>query len=423
MTTTLVSGETPDNDFGYVRPWLYQKQLEGIFNDKRYSVIEASTKSGKTVGCIVWLTEKAILEGAPGKHYWWVAPVSDQADIAFRRMKMSLPQDRFIPKENPKRITLWNGAMIWFKSADKPDSLFGEDVYAAVVDEATRCKEDSWHGVRSTLTKTRGPIRIIGNVKGRNNWAYKLARVAENGNRDNMFYCKITAIDAVAAGVLEQDEIDDARAIYPEAVFRELYLAEPSEDEGNPFGIQHIRACIGPMSTEGPTAWGWDVAKYTNYTVGIALDKDGDVCRYHRWQDSWDATLEKIIKITGRLPAFVDSTGSGDQLLERLRRDAGNNFTGFMFSTKSKQELMLGLAVAIQNREITFPEGQIVLELEAFEYEIRPQTGNVLYSSPSGVNDDCVDALAMAVKKWRTQQYYGGDVAPILIPQKSVWTM
>jgi hypothetical protein len=418
----LIPGATPDNDLGYLRPWLYQKQLDGIFTDKRYCVIEASTKSGKTVGCIVWLTEKAILEGAPGKHYWWVAPVSDQADIAFRRMKMALPMNKYIPKENPKRITLWNGAMIWFKSADKPDSLYGEDVYAAVVDEATRCKEDSWHGVRSTLTKTRGPIRIIGNVKGRNNWAYKLARVAESGV-DNMHYTKITAVDAVEAGVLEQEEIDDARAIYPEPVFRELYLAEPSDDEGNPFGIQHIRACIGPMSSEPPVAWGWDVAKYTNYTVGIALDRDGNVCRFHRWQDSWDATLNKIISLTKRVPAFVDSTGSGDQLVERLRRDSGNNFMGYTFSTKSKQELMVGLSVAIQNREITFPKSQIVTELEAFEYEIRAQTGNVLYSSPSGVNDDCVDALAMAVKRWRSQRFYGGDVAPILIGQKSAWRM
>jgi len=50
-----------------------------------------------------------------------------------------------------------------------------------------------------------------------------------------MHYARITAKDAVAAGVLDQEEIDDARATLPATVFQELYEAEPSDDEGNPF--------------------------------------------------------------------------------------------------------------------------------------------------------------------------------------------
>ena len=52
-------------------------QLDAIFNPKdpygdpaRYSCIEASTKSGKTAGCIIWLVEQAFV-GKPGWHYWW----------------------------------------------------------------------------------------------------------------------------------------------------------------------------------------------------------------------------------------------------------------------------------------------------------------------------------------------------------------
>jgi hypothetical protein len=36
----------------YERPYLYPKQLAAIFDPRRYSVIEASTKAGKTSGCI-----------------------------------------------------------------------------------------------------------------------------------------------------------------------------------------------------------------------------------------------------------------------------------------------------------------------------------------------------------------------------------
>jgi len=51
-------------------------------------------------------------------------------------------------------------------------------------------------------------VRIIGNVKGRKNWAYKLARKAESGE-PGMSYQKITAYDVIDAGILSEDEIED----------------------------------------------------------------------------------------------------------------------------------------------------------------------------------------------------------------------
>ena len=65
-----------------------------------------------------------------------------------------------------------------------------------------------------------------------------------------MSYQKITAYDAIDAGILSEDEIEDARRQLPDNVFRELYLAEPSDDEGNPFGIIAIYDCIAPMSRD-----------------------------------------------------------------------------------------------------------------------------------------------------------------------------
>lgn len=392
----------------YKRPWLYPKQENAVFSDARYSVIEASTKSGKTVACIVWLFEKALL-GEDGQNFWWVAPIYKQANIAFRRMVKSVPRNLIRYNLNDLRIDIVpSGTSIWFMSAENPDSLYGEDVYACVIDEATRCKEESWFAVRSTLTATRGPIRIIGNVKGKANWAYKLALIAKTDDDSNYEHHKITAYDAVEAGVLEAEEIEDAKRIYPDWMFKELYLAEPADDGGNPFGIDAIQKCIQrtpdgkertkPQASD-PVVWGWDVAKALNYTVGIALDKDGNVCRLERFKTNWELTVKRIVRLTGGLTALVDSTGVGDQVLERLKAEGGLNFRGFKFTVHSKQELMVGLAAAIQHEEITFPAGPIVDELEIFEYEIRGD--RVLYRAPEGYHDDCVDALALAVKLWR----------------------
>ena len=378
--------------YTYKRPWLYAKQTEALFCPERYAVVEATTKSGKTVGCMAWLTEQALIHGGPGRNYWWVSPIYSQAKIPFRRIKRGLPRHMYVANESELTLTLPNGAVLWFKGADHPDSLYGEDVYAAVIDEASRCKEDAWHAVRSTLTATRGPIRIIGNVKGRKNWAYQLARKAEAGE-PNMRYSKITAADAIEAGILSADEVEDARRQLPEAVFRELYLAEPSDDGGNPFGIKAIAECISPLSSAEPVAWGWDLAKSVDWTVGIGLDAEKRVCRFERFQAPWQDTIRRIKRLC-QVRSMVDSTGVGDPVLEALQV-GGGPFEGFKFSSTSKQQLMEGLAVAIQHQEIRFPAGPIVAELESYEYEYT-RTG-VRYSAPEGLHDDCVCALALAV--------------------------
>lgn len=379
----------------YRRPWLYPKQLEAIFHDKRYGCIEASTKAGKTVGCIAWLFEQAAIHGKPGRNYWWVAPIFPQAKIAFRRLKRYLPLELYAANETELTITLINGAVIWFKGADKPDSLYGEDVYAAVLDEASRMKEDAWIAVRSTLTATRGPARLIGNVKGRKNFFFNLSRKAEAGE-PNMAYHVITAYDAVEGGVVTLDEIEDAKRLLPEQVFNELYLCKASDDGGNPFGLKAIRDCIGPLSSLPPSCWGIDLAKSHDWTVCIGLDAYGQVCRFERFQMPWQETITRIIDIVGDIPALVDSTGVGDPILEALQK-AKRNFEGFKFTAQSKQQLMEGLAVAIQQRKTAYPDGIIVMELEQFEFEYT-RTG-VRYSAPQGQHDDTVCALALAVSK------------------------
>ncbi len=358
----------------YTRPWLYPKQEEAIFYPTdlenhlaRFSLIEASTKSGKTIGCILWLFEQALL-GQRHQNFWWMAPVYTQAKIAFTRMKNAYPAGTFVPNETDLKLTLAvNGTVIWFKTGEKPDNLYGDDVHAAVIDEASRMREEAWHAVRTTLTATRGAARIIGNVKGRKNWFYAMARRAESG-APGLSYHKITASDAIAAGVLVEEEVASARADMPEQIFRELFEAVPSDDGGNPFGIGAIARCVGKPSNGKPTVWGWDLAKHVDWTVGIALDEAGRVCRFERFQAPWNVTVDRIVGAAGSTPALVDSTGVGDPILEMLQKK-GPRFEGYSFTGPSKQKLMEGLAVAIQGETVTYPDGPIRAELECFEYE------------------------------------------------------
>ena len=393
--STSAPGQT---ELQYVRPQMYAEQSAAIFCAERYGYIEASTKSGKTSGACVWLFEQA-MKGGPGDLYCWLAPSIVQSDIGFQNFKRGLPpQLTSASKQHPPVIPLPNGAAIEFRTGEDPDKIYGKRYVAAVVDEASRVREEAWYALRSTLTNTRGPVRMIGNVKGRVNWFYRGCRKAESGE-PNSHYAKITWHEAVAAGVIQLEEIDDARRTLPEAIFRELYECEPSDDQGNPFGILAIRTCISPVSIAEPWIWGWDLAKKQDYSVGIALDRSGQVCRFERWQRPWQETIEAIRRLTAQKWAFVDSTGVGDPICEALQRQGGTNFAGYQFTAPSKQQLMEGLAVAIQSRKIGYPDGPIVKELESFEYEYT--RNGVRYQAAQGSYDDCVCALALAWHGYR----------------------
>lgn len=206
----------------------YQKRI--VNSDARFTVTEASTKVGKTFSHIWWLFKEAHT-GKPGYNYWWVAPVYNQAEIAFKRMCRKVVNLQYY-QINLSKLTITTplNTTITFKSADNPDSLYGEDVYAFVFDEFSRAKEEAWHALRTTITYTNAKGKFIGNVVGKN-WAYKLAIKAKAGLHD-FEYHKVTAYDAVKAGILQQSEIDRAREELPARVFKMLYEAEISEVEG-----------------------------------------------------------------------------------------------------------------------------------------------------------------------------------------------
>lgn len=393
----------------YNRPFVYEYQRAILNSSARFTVTEAATKVGKTASHIIWLFEQA-LKLKTNQRVWWLAPTIGQAKIAFDRMKVQISDKRFFKaNESLRTITLVTGGIIEFKTAEKPDNLYGDDVFAAVFDEFTRAREAAWWALRSTLTATGGKCKFIGNVKGRKNWGYKLAQGAKHGEKD-FEYFKITAYDAANEGMKTKEgvplieEIEAAKRVLPENVFNELYLAEAAEDGSNPFGMSNIAACVMPMSKLPVMHNGIDLAKSVDWTVEIGLDINGQVAHFDRYQKSWEHTKENIKNLDRSRPAFIDSTGVGDPIVEDLQ-PFFNMMIGFKFTQQSKQQLMEGLAAAIHQKKTFYPDGIIRDELENFEYEYT-RTG-VRYTAPAGCTDDCVMALALANRCREEYMHYG----------------
>ena len=391
----------------YRRPPLYAMQEAALFGPERFAAIEGSTKSGKTVGCLAWLLEEAARLGKG--NYSWIAPIIEQAKIPFnnllgRASDMSIPRrviQRFVETPYPM-VVLKNGAALRFGSADKPDSIYGHANKAVVLDEASRCSEEAWNAAYSTMTHTKGRARLIGNVHGRG-WFYKLCRAAEAGQRPEWTYSRLTWRDAVEAGVLDQAIIDQARADMPAHRFRELYECTAADDGTSPYGYETIeQATRHAFSQQPAAAFGVDLAKSVDWTVVTGLDESGRITHLERWQKApWEVTVNRIAAIAVRTPTLVDSTGVGDPIVERLAK-IGPNFTGFLFTERSRAQLIEGQAAALQHWQAYLtdaePHGrQLIAEMEAMQ--IVTVSGKPKYRVPDGTHDDCLFSHALAVRK------------------------
>ena len=382
---------------------LYPEQHAAFFHAERTGLVEASTKSGKTTAAMLWIL--AELYGRPAYSVaWWIAPTYQQARIAFKRLRpLALRADMAA-----LRLTFGGAREIEFKSAVHSDHLYGEDVVAAVVDEASRVGTESITAVRSTLTATRGRWRLCGNVRGVSNRFYAMCRASARGELPHSHYAKIDAHTAARyslRGLPGEDEIAAAKRELTPAAFQELYEVRPAIGGACPFELDDIMACTArTLSTAPVAAWGVDLAKTQDYTVIVGIDADGRVAHFARFQMPWDRTMSMVASTLGtECRASIDATGVGSPVVDVLRNRYNCPVTPFVFTAKSKADLVDLLRLDIAARRVRYPEA-VAEELVAFE--ATPRATGVNYAAESGAHDDAVMALALAVWQLRSTARY-----------------
>lgn len=360
-------------------PHINQKKI--LDADRRFIVVMCGRRFGKSeLSQILGITE-----ALKGGSVAYVTPTYGLAQVFFERLTKTLPFKNNISK---LKIYCPNEGSIEFFTGERLDNLRGRKFHLVIIDEAAFISdlEDGWNNsIRPTLTDYEGRAVFLSTPRGKN-FFYSL--FMKQGENDWQSF-KFSTYDNPH---INPREIDEARIQLPEVVFEQEYMANPSENSANPFGNAFIKRCVKPISAQPIVCYGIDLAKSVDYTVIIGLDKNGNVAYFDRFQMDWHNTKETIKRLPPA-PIVVDSTGVGDPILEDLLRE-GVNIEGLKFTSQSKQQLMEGLASAIQQGRIGFPEGVIVDELDVFEYQFTAH--GVRYSAPSGFHDDTVMALALA---------------------------
>jgi phage FluMu gp28-like protein len=349
--------------------------------DRRFIVVMCGRRFGKSELSQILIIKEALKGGSVA----YVTPTYGLAQVFFERLAKVLPFKNNISK---LKIYCPNEGSIEFFTGERLDNLRGRKFHLVIIDEAAFISdlEDGWNNsIRPTLTDYEGRAVFLSTPRGKNFFYSLFMKMGENDWQS----FKFSTYDNPH---INPREIDEARIQLPEVVFNQEYLADPAENSANPFGNAFIKRCIKPISAQPIVCYGIDLAKSVDFTVIVGLDNNGNVAYFDRFQLDWHNTKETIKRLPPA-PIIVDSTGVGDPILEDLLRE-GVNIEGLKFTSQSKQQLMEGLASAIQQARIGFPEGVIVDELDVFEYQFT--ANGVRYSAPSGFHDDCVMALALA---------------------------
>ena len=353
----------------------------------RFRVMMCGRRFGKSL-----ISQNISIEnGLNNKKVAYITPTYQLGKTFFQEICKVLPEKIYKKNETDLTINFITGGQIRFFTGERLDALRGLKFHLVIIDEASYIAnlQDGWlNSIRPTLTDYKGLAIFLSTPRGKN-FFYSLYM---KGGEPDWEAFKFTTYDNPH---IDPTEIDAAKFQLPNVVFEQEYMANPMENAANPFGSEHINACVKDGIAGKAEYYGIDLAKSVDWTVIIGLDKLGQVVHFERFQKDWMQTKEAILRLPKNLPIMIDSTGVGDAIVEELQKKF-TQMHGFKFTSTSKQQLLEALANSIQTKTISYPTGLIKEELEIFEYTFT-STG-VRYSAPSGFHDDCVIALSLANK-------------------------
>ena len=387
-------------------PTLHADQREVADHPARFKVLAAGRRWGKTrLGTLMCLDV-----ALNGGRAWWVAPSYPMATVGWRGIKQLARQIPGVEwRETDRLITLPTGGTIQVRSADRPDSLRGEGLDFLIIDEAAFVREEAWtEALRPALSDRQGRAVIISTPKGRN-WFWRAYQRGVSGDPEWHSWKLPTASNPF----IDPAEVEAARRMLPETIFQQEYLAEFIEDAGLVFRKVRQATWTPPAKPEPGRRYvmGVDWAQAHDWTVLTVIDDLRRVVAIDRFnQIAWDVQRGRLRAMADYwhvMEIWAEANSIGGPNIEALQAE-GLPVRGFTTTSESKQQLMVALQLAFERGDIRIPDDPVLIaELEAFEATRLP-SGRWRYEAPSGMHDDTVISLALALASCSAYDATGG---------------
>lgn len=187
-------------------------------SQKRWTVIVAHRRAGKTVACVNHLQRAALTTKRSDWRGAYIAPFYRQAkSVAWDYVKRySSVITGISVNESESRIDYPNGSRIQLYGADNADALRGLYFDDLVADEYGDWKPSVWNYViRPALADRQGRAIIIGTPKGRNQFCEAYLRAQTDPDSLPLL------ISAASSGILPASELDAMRREMTEDAWRQ----------------------------------------------------------------------------------------------------------------------------------------------------------------------------------------------------------
>ena len=212
-------------------PW----QQEVYSDSTRFKVIAAGRRCGKSRLAATTLIIEA-LKCPPGSAVLYVSPTMGQSRQIIWDLLLDLGREVIQGSHvNNLDITMINGARIYVRGADRPDTLRGVSLTYAVLDEVADIKPEAWEQViRASLSDRKGRAMFIGTPKGRN-WFHDLWKLEGDPEWKSWHF---TTEDNP---LIDPKEIESAKKTLSTFAFKQEYLASFSNAGADVFKEEWIK--------------------------------------------------------------------------------------------------------------------------------------------------------------------------------------
>ena len=293
---------------------------------RRFSVIVAHRRWGKTVLAILLLVSSALTLLRPNGRFAYVAPFRSQAKaVAWDYLKLFA---RAIPgsvvNETELMVEFPNGSRIRLFGADNPESLRGQYFDGVVLDEVADMKAHVWGQIiRPALSDRKGWAVFIGTPKGVNLFSDTYYRAVA----DPEWYAE--SFPASKTGLLDPAELEAARGDMSENEYEQEYECSfEASGDNNLISLSLVRESVkrSPAQEDylfAPKVMGVDVARYGDDRSSICK-RQGLVAfkpRVFRSISNMELAAQVARDIDRWKPnaCFIDG-GRGEGVIDRLRQ-------------------------------------------------------------------------------------------------------
>ena len=317
-----------------------------------------------------------------------------------------LPEGTVVRKQETELFVEFNtGCLLVVRGCDDPDSIRGIDCQGVVFDEFSLHKAEVWEQViRPIIAQRNDRWAVFAFTPKGMNIAYDYWVKSEKWKD---WYR--SELRSTTSGIIPHEELEKARREMPQETYLQEFECKFSSDALGVF--KGISDCIaGHLNEPDPNfdyVIGLDLAKSVDYNCLIVFNRQKrHLDAFMRWNNtSWDITKQRVRAMALRYNnalVIPDLSGVGDPIGEDLMRSGVGLYhhdgkPGIRFTNTLKTQMVEKLIVSIEQRLITFPEVETLIdELRAYTATRLP-SGKVRYEAPSGRHDDTVTALMLAV--------------------------